>query len=990
MKLFHAIKDRYTFCSAVLLFACLLIVSPTSAQRYPFFNLNVENGLIQSQPTSLAQDHYGNLWIGTIGGLSRYDGKNFTNYTIRNGLPNNMVQAIAADKKGNIWIATPETISSFNGKVFKKYHLPDGEDNRSKEIKIDAKDTVWFRSGGKVYKIVGDKIVPVPLPSANVFVSAILPTDSSLWIAGTGAVYRYRKAAVDSFLFPLPPGADKPPFVFKIYKDRQQHIWLATNMGLYTIDSGRVTYPVLNGQPLKSLPPVYSITQDANNALWLGTNSGVLHLTNNTLHYYNKKNGLSDNTFYDVLTDAEGDVWLASDGQGLFRFSGTQFTGLDESMGLPSGQIMAITADRNGKLFLGTYDAGLYTFENGQVYPLAFPSNPVPSITAMCMTRDGRLWIGTRGKGLWRYSNIFWQYTYPDHHFPSNIITALYPDTSGKLFIGFVNGAIVHSADSFKRIPVTLTVESFLTVGNDSVLMATDNGIKLYSGGVVTPFKTGTEADSATPQCFALLNDELWIGTSDNGAICYNMKTKRSFVFNKSNGLHSDFIYNIIADNDGNIWIGTGFGIHKIGKGSGSNRQIVFYGREQGITGMESNHNAVVKMRDGSIWFGTTNGAVHYQPHSNVVSSEPISIMLQSVKLFGEDIADTSYFDSTDTWYNVPYNLRLPYQKNNITFTFQAVTLAGGQPPLYRYRIDGLDAPWSDWSATNSVTYSALPPGKYVFRVMCMDPSGDKKIKELSYPFEIITPFQKTKWFRLAVLGACILLGITLQYIANKRKQRREQLLEKLRAEEQAKIRVRTAEDFHDEVGNKLTRINILTNVLRSKVGGTPDADRLLKQIEENATQLYSGTRDILWSLQPANDNLYEILHRIRNFGIELFQDTNVDFVFTGTDERWRQYKLPLDVSRNLVMIFKEALNNCLKYSKATNVQLEVNLRSRGILQMVLTDNGVGFDVRTVKKGHGINNMNIRAARINGKLYIDSRENKGTIINLTFKIPSNR
>jgi signal transduction histidine kinase len=278
-----------------------------------------------------------------------------------------------------------------------------------------------------------------------------------------------------------------------------------------------------------------------------------------------------------------------------------------------------------------------------------------------------------------------------------------------------------------------------------------------------------------------------------------------------------------------------------------------------------------------------------------------------------------------------------------------------------------------------------------VLHVQCQSGNSEKNVQELLYPFEIITPFEKTRWFKLCILGLCILGGIVFQYIINTRKQRRLNLLAKLRGEEQGKIRMRTAEDFHDEVGNKLTRINVLVNVLRNKLGKLPpDTERLLGQIEENTGQLYSGTRDILWSLQPANDNLYEILHRIRDFGIELFQDTDIDFEFAGTDDKWRKYSLPLDVSRNLIMIFKEALNNCLKYAKASHVKLDVHFKGRDVLQMVLTDNGIGFDVRTIKRGNGINNMNVRASRFNARLYIDSRMGKGSIINLTFKIPSKR
>jgi signal transduction histidine kinase len=118
--------------------------------------------------------------------------------------------------------------------------------------------------------------------------------------------------------------------------------------------------------------------------------------------------------------------------------------------------------------------------------------------------------------------------------------------------------------------------------------------------------------------------------------------------------------------------------------------------------------------------------------------------------------------------------------------------------------------------------------------------------------------------------------------------------------------------------------------------------------------------------------------------------DTEVTFVFRGTLEKFRNYRLPLDLSRNLLMIFKEAMNNTLKYAHAKNVTLEASMKTKGVLQMVLKDDGIGFDVQKVKKGNGIINMQTRAGRLNGKLYLDSRLEKGTILNLTFKIPSNR
>lgn len=975
----------------VLLAICLLFSIQSIAQRYPFYNLNIENGLIQSQVSCIAQDKQGNLWIGTLGGLSRYDGQTFTNYSVRNGMLHNSVRNIAIDTQGHIWIGTSDGISEFDGKTFSSHFLTAGNKNKVSqidELEVDANNTIWCVEGGKLYNIIKNKVSPINIPGNNSYISAILPQQANeIWVGTVnGTIYHCYKNKWDSLRFE--PAYNILPIAIKIYKGPSGTIWLGTNIGLYKIENNKITPHYINKTPLNTLPPVLSLTESNNGTLWIGTNSGAMRIMHNSIEYYNKRNGLSNNIFNDVLTDKEGNIWLASDGQGLFRFSGAQFTTLDENTGLPDAQVMGFAADRNGRLFLGTYANGLFIFENGKVSPLPFPSNPTPIITSLLMDADGKLWIATRNRGLWKYDNSFSYYNADDYNFPSNIVSCLYSNAPGKLWIGFQNGVALYEHNTFKIINLpNLITYSILSIDTDETLFATNGGIKKYSNDIVSPFITNTLIDSASVQCFTLKDNELWAGTSDNGIIRYNFSTRKILSINKQNGLRSDFTYNLIVDDEKNVWAGTGFGIHKIHEDNKGQLNITFYGKEQGIGGMESNLNAVLKMRDGSIWFGTTEGAAHYLPHSQVVTPHPVSIVMQSVKLFGQDVIDSNYYERKDNLYNVPYGLHLPHQKNNISFTFHAVTLSGTEQVYYRYIIEGLDATWSNWSPVNSVTYSAIPSGNFVFHAQCRTGADDSSIKDLTYSFEIITPFQKTGLFKLLILAGCILLGITIQYIINKRKQNRIILLDKLRSEEQAKIRLRTAEDFHDEVGNKLTRINVLTNVLQSKLGTiTPDATRIIGQIQDNATQLYGGTRDILWSLQPANDNLYEILHRIRDFGNELFEDTDVDFTFIGTDEHWKQFKLPMDMSRNLIMIFKEALNNCLKYSGAKHIKLEAQLKGAAILLLRLSDDGKGFDIDAVKKGHGLDNMNSRAARLGGKLYIDSRQSKGTFISLRFPI----
>jgi signal transduction histidine kinase len=208
-----------------------------------------------------------------------------------------------------------------------------------------------------------------------------------------------------------------------------------------------------------------------------------------------------------------------------------------------------------------------------------------------------------------------------------------------------------------------------------------------------------------------------------------------------------------------------------------------------------------------------------------------------------------------------------------------------------------------------------------------------------------------------------------------------------MKRDESLKIRQQTAEDFHDELGNKLTRITVLSEILDTKMDESQaDQKKLLEQIKQNAASLYNGTRDILWALDPQSENLNEILNHIRDFGKELFLDTPVEFEFNGIDESLTQVKLPIAYSRNILMIFKELLNNILKHARATQVTVNLINVQKNEVHLTLEDNGSGFDPAITRKGQGINNIIARAKRIDGHININSEKGKGTSVDLKINI----
>jgi signal transduction histidine kinase/ligand-binding sensor domain-containing protein len=988
MMSFRVIVAHYSkLCSLAL--ALLLGVLPASlnAQRYPFSNLGIEQGLIQSQVFDILQDSSGHLWAATLGGLSSYDGKTFRSYTVRDGLPSNTIMMLACDAKGQLWIGTGRGISCYDGRRFRNFLLssPDNPDgNRIAQLEISKDGTVWCAAGKFLYAIRNGKASVVTIPGMAGRVQALAATGTGFLIASVGSTKLYNLVKDHWDSIPLP--GNRPLFVHRITQDNAGRVILLSGNGLFRLDNN--DWNLLLPRKSNTEPLLYGFTESLDGSYWVSTSSGIVRLSGETKQYFNRKTGLTDLLVYDLLRDKEGNIWIGTNGEGLYRFSGAPFTTVGERMGLDGPQVSSIAQDKRGITYFGSYDGGLYKYIGGQVTSVPFP-NGIKRASVACMElQSDILWIGTQSLGLWRYNTATGSMA---RVVDERIGTSIPNMTQGPS--GIVVGSnkrilLINESGELEDLPINEVSEAFAFIGKDSLLIATMDGLKLLSKDTVTRFFTQSAADSGQIVCITAREGTVWMGTSDNGLFGYHIPTRQTMHITRKEGLRSDFIYNVYASPDGSVWAGTGFGICQIHPDVPRPR-VMFYGHNEGLTGMESNRNAVYPLPDGSIWFGTTGGAQLYHPHNIVASTQPVSLQLQSVTLFGDLIKDTSWYESISPFYGVPQGLRLPYQKNNLSFSFNAVSMSGNDALSYRYRLEGLPAPWSEWSTNNTVTFSALPPGKYDLLVQSSIDGQHPQAKTLRYPFEIITPFHQTSLFRFLIIAACIILGVLLQYLAARGKRRRLAQIEAVRREEQAKVRQRTAEDFHDEVGNKLTRINVLTNVLRSKVSAAPDATRIIDQIQDNAGQLYSGTRDILWALQPSNDNLYQVMHRIRDFGRDLFGDTDTEFAVGDIPSSWKDYRLPMDASRNLIMIFKEALNNTLKYSGATHVAINTRMQEGGIVLM-LRDNGEGFDTKSVRLGQGINNMKTRAGRLGGTLEIDTEKHRGTSITLQMKIPLNK
>jgi signal transduction histidine kinase len=377
---------------------------------------------------------------------------------------------------------------------------------------------------------------------------------------------------------------------------------------------------------------------------------------------------------------------------------------------------------------------------------------------------------------------------------------------------------------------------------------------------------------------------------------------------------------------------------------------------------------------------GNTKGVIVYNTAILPSYKTRPHIVFQSVKLVPQ-IAGERRQNSTA----ITNGSKLSYSNRHLSISFLGVYLKDPESVTYRYKLRGLDSTFSLPVKNNVVDYPSLPAGSYTFEVNAI--VNGLASDTASFTFSITPPFYQTSTFRFLAIVFFVLLGVAIQSYRHHVKISRLKVIEATKREESLKIRQQTAEDFHDELGNKLTRITVLSEILDTKMDQTQgDQKKLLEQIKQNASSLYNGTKDILWALDPQSDNLYEILSHIRDFGNELFLDTPVEFQFNGIHESLNEVKLPMEYSRNIPMIFKELLNNILKHAHAKHVTINLDNIQKDELHMTLKDDGCGFDKDEMHTGQGINNIVTRTKRIGGEVNVTSEKGAGTLVDLKIKI----
>jgi len=649
-------------------------------------NYTTDDGLALDPIASSIMDSKGNLWFGTYGGgVSKYNGYNFTNFTTAHGLANNFVSSIAEDKKGNLWFGTSGGgVSCYNGITFKNYTTKQGLTNDIiRCITEDNKGNIWFgTNGGGVSKFNGKKFTNYSIKNglANNNVRSILQdVNGNIWFGTDGSgVSKFNGKKFKTFTVKNGLAFD---VVRSIIQDKEGYIWFGTNGGGVSRYNGK-SFKNFTSKDGLSNDIITCITEDNKGNIWLGTqDGGASFYDGNKFINFTENQGLVNNNVRSITEDLAGNIWLGTQGGGVSRYDGNSFINYTKEQGLSNNIILTITEDDFGNIWYGTYGGGVIKYD-GKTFTNYTIKQGLANDVVYSITKDskGNLWFGTQGGGVSKFNGkTFTNYT-TKQGLTNNVVICSAEDKKGNIWFGTLGGG-VSKFDGKKFSNYTmkqgLLFNIILSMKIDSkgiIWFGTNGeGVSKFDGKNFTNFtiKNGLGDNlvlSITEDKFG----NIWFGTDGRGVSRYDGKSFLNFT--KTQGIPDNTITQVVLDDLGNLVLGTNFGVAVVSKlktrnQSNSAQKILpiqnelsnielkkyvpvfeIFNSSTGypVKDVNAGQNAMFKDKKGIIWIATgadKTALVRFNSKNLKKNKKKPTVQIHSVKINNENIC---WYDISD------------------------------------------------------------------------------------------------------------------------------------------------------------------------------------------------------------------------------------------------------------------------------------------------------------------------------------------------------
>jgi signal transduction histidine kinase/ligand-binding sensor domain-containing protein len=894
-----------------------------------FTEFTVQSGdLRDNEVWALQEDEAGSLWIGTYGGgLTRLKDGRFRSFTTADGLPDDVVMGIEKDLAGNLWLKTPQGLAVWSNGSLRRIAAEDGlPDVHATAIAANAPGGPLVATRGGIYRYANERFEPAFTPAAQYgFAEQLMSVrDGSLWIGfSSGVIVRRDDKGSQVVRFRQSGGGE----IHRLYQDPAGDIWAAVGKGLNKLEGGAFQpVPLESGAP--ALGNVYSVLKDREGGVWLGLQSnGVARLRVSQLSTVAEEDGLPDDRARSVYQDSRGTVWIGT-ADGLATYKDRSVHSISDRGAAPVWDVRSIAEDKAGNLWVSA-GKDLLAMRGGRFARVPGWAGKY-EIEVVYRDPAGDMWIGTDGAGLFRFSgDRFTNFTTAEG-LGSNHVRAILADRTGALWIS--------------------------TFGN---------GVsRYYRGGFTT---INTKDGLAGDRVVAIHEDEegaIWFATRQGLS---RLDRGRFFTWKSDAGLFSSFVYSIVDDGAGNFWFSSAEGIFRVAKkelrnyarGALARVNSVAWDERDGMktrAGNLGNQPVACGIRDGQMLFSTMRGVVIVDParlsadtfvapvyiEKAIVNRREQPLRQQGIAPLGQGEFEVHYSSLS---YSAPGKLR------------------------FRYMLENFDHDWIDAGNRRFTYYTNLPPGSYRFRVAARRTDGEWREAQTSYVFDLKPPFFRT-WFFILAASACVLLLAAFMYWLH---------MHELRARYAAVLaeRNRISRDIHDTLSQNLAGIALQLDSVHMQI---PDVGGSLGQSIEEACNLtrYSlaEARRAIVDLRSDGLETQRLEEAVPEMACRVAPALNTRIEVIGTPRRINPV-----AERNLLRIIQEALTNAARHAGICSVEVQLRYAA-DLVALRVRDDGRGFEPTTAGgagTGHfGIVGMRERAERIGGSLTLESRPGAGT------------
>lgn len=891
------------------------------AQQYSFIAYSTEQGLPQSQVSSIVQDKNDYLWVGTLGGLAKFNGKEFETYTTESGILNNRVTSLNYFDN-IIWVGHEGGISKIENQKILKWSLP-LEFRKVKVTKIDKfKDYILISTNGAgLYLLKNNKVHPIKINGEDSQrIRDFCVVGNKVYLATRAGIFH----SEDLIKWKILLGTEQLS-ISSIVTHQNQIYYAAYVDGLFNYNPSNAQNKQIHfGNDTLS---IRTINFDSKNQCWINASEGIYVLNNGKVKYkLNEKNGLPLQTFQRIYEDKNGVIWLGSEGKGLIQFTGEQFIYYNQNSGLTSDLVLSINQDKQKHLWIGTYDKGLMQIsKQNQIKSFNIGNN-----TVWCSMLDfeGKNWFGT-GMGLVTIKNDkICDEFYIENGTPGDKITCIYKTDDNSLIIGGDEGISIYKNGKFSKITSKNieTVRSICSIGN-SIYCASDKGLYKLINKQLIPDQNFKQT------IFALENDGgniLYVGTEE-GVYEYDGVKKNLISISKNPA--SNYI-NFLKRKDKILYIGTNNGLFVVKNISTEKKEIIRYGIGEGLVNLETNINSSMIDNQSNLWFGTASGLVRYKIRNDDEKIENPHLIIKKIFINFQEKSLEKYADTLDNE-GIPNKLSLPYNQNNLTIDLQAISLTNFSGLLYSYKLGGLDRQWSPLSNNSTISYNAIPPGEYVLYAKCIDSRG-KTSKIIALPIIIKQAFYKTWWFILFMIS--IVTIIVFYFFRYKLKREREdnerdKLVYKSRllTLEQQSLNASMNRHF---IFNSLNSIQYFINT-QDRLSANKFLTNFAKLIRKNLDSSEEGN-EVSLAKELERLALYLSLESMR------FKDRINYKIHVDEEIETEDINIP-------AMILQPFVENSIIHGILPNEEKigEINIdvtQEKQMIQIKLTDNGIGIE----------------------------------------------